>query len=103
MMETIQFYAPDRVLVLIWCAVALSSCFLVLWMSGLFGRVGALVTTAIISAGATGLWLLAGPAGLLHAIAFSPPLVIGAVIGLILWYVCDGSQLHTTLTKVLKG
>ncbi len=88
MKETLLFYAPDRELLLIWCVIALVSCVLVLWMGGIFGRRGLLVTTAIVVAGALALWLSVGPEGYLYlVVAFALPLAFGALIGTVVWYV----------------
>ncbi|AHB49850.1 hypothetical protein W911_02300 [Hyphomicrobium nitrativorans NL23] len=80
MTEALDFYAPDWGLVLVWGVVALSSFLLVLWMSGLFGRAGALGTGTLIVAAGIGLWLAAGQ---LHFLAWALPSIFGALIGVV--------------------
>ena len=86
MRGTIDFYAPDWELVLIWCAIAGPTCVIVLWMGRLFGRRGALTAGAVFIAMAVGLLILLfalGP-GLhrLFAFMFPPPMLLGALAGL---------------------
>ncbi|WP_439543111.1 hypothetical protein [Hyphomicrobium sp.] len=83
-----EFYAPDWEFVLIWSVVALLSGLLFVWMGGLFGRAGAIGTSAVVAAGAMVLWLLAGPAGSFYLTVFAPPVIVGALIGVVVWSVC---------------
>ena len=87
MSETIQFYTPDQELVLIWCAVSLIACLLVLWTGILFGRAGMIVAATTVAAAAAGLWLSAGEAEFFYLVAFSLPVAFGALIGVILGFV----------------
>ena len=86
MRETIDFYAPDWGLVLIWCAIAVVVSVIVFWMGRLFGRRGALAAGAVFIAVALGFLILLfalGP-GLhrLFGFVFPPPLIVGALGGL---------------------
>ena len=93
MRDTIDFYAPDWELVLIWCAIALPTCVVVLWMGRLFGR-GAMAAGAVFIAVALGFLILLfalGP-GLhrLFGFMFPPPLIVGALVGLAIRHLWPG-------------
>jgi hypothetical protein len=88
--ELIQFYAPDWGLVFIWCAIAIPACVVVLWMGRLFGRPGALISSAVLIAGALLPWTSTNPTRIFYELAFSIPLIFGALLGLVVWYVWLG-------------
>jgi len=98
--ETIQFYAPDRELMILWGVGVLIGLVPVLWMGVLFGRAGAIGAATVIAVTAAALWLSAG--GWWLAI-LSPPLAFGALIGVIVWLVRARTLRSAVLTKVLKG
>ncbi len=90
MSEAIQFYAPDWELVLIWCAIAIPTGLAVFWMGRLFGGIGALVASAVIGAAALAMLVLptTGSHGPTYFMILSVPLSAGALLGLVVWYVC---------------
>jgi hypothetical protein len=89
MNEAIQFYAPDWELVLLWCVIAAPTCLAVLWLSKTFGRSGALLSTgAFILARLAlpiGLRALGPGVHLLWVLVFTPPLLVGALVGFAIW------------------
>lgn len=94
MRELIQFYAPGWTLFFIWCAIALPACGIVLWIGGLFGRRGALAAATVELISTLAFWLLVSATGpglhLMVLLVVPPPLIVGALLGLVIWYVWLG-------------
>lgn len=64
----------------------------VLWLGRLFGWVGALATTACTIAAAAGMWMIPakGAHGPPYTFILPPPLALGALLGLLIWYLWLG-------------
>jgi hypothetical protein len=88
--KAIEFYAPGWELFTIWCAVAVPACVVVLWMVRLFGRLGAVISTAVLIAVALVPWTWAHPVRWFYQVAFSAPLIFGALMGLLVWHLWLG-------------
>jgi len=74
---------------LIWCLVAAVSCLIVIWMSGLFGRRGALIAAGVLVALGFGIVILLYALGpgphRLWSFIFPFPVIVGALVGLAIW------------------
>jgi hypothetical protein len=64
----------------------------VLWIGALFGRVGALVALAIVATVALGKWMLptTGAHGPTIFMIIPLPMALGALLGLLVWYLWLG-------------
>lgn len=93
MSDTLRYYLPPDALLFLG-SVALVPCMIVLWMGKLFGQNGVLVTPLAIFAVAAGMWTLptTGAHGLPYTSVLPLPLIIGAVLGLFIWYALGRAQ-----------